>query len=205
MDQNVRVAISRLVPDTAHHLVGHSFTAKECWDNLKEFFCPNPSEDIDDLLQEFWGLTVEDDVDVDEFFQQLTNVRNRTSTLDASRRPPDSSMKKRILAHFQKCCDGFFISIIIPLKDPDVSLTKTLNTIRSSQETYRELQPHPVIVMAKIDKSSTNTYGSPSSPSSLGINESRSCAHCHKENHVRERCFLWLDTPDGTKWAAKNP
>ena len=113
-DQNVRVAISRLVPDTAHHLVGPSFSAKECWDNLKEFFCPNPSEDIDDLLQDFWGLTMEDDVDVDEFFQQLTDVRNRISTLDSTRRPPDSSMKKRILAHFQKFCDGFFISIIIP-------------------------------------------------------------------------------------------
>ena len=31
------------------------------------------------------------------------------------------------------------------------------------------------------------------------------CAHCKRKGHLRESCFLWLDTPDGSKWAAKNP
>ncbi|KHJ33598.1 hypothetical protein EV44_g3249 [Erysiphe necator] len=35
--------------------------------------------------------------------------------------------------------------------------------------------------------------------------KTKSCAYCKKRGHLRERCFLWLETPDGTKWAAKNP
>ncbi|KAI0999297.1 hypothetical protein K3495_g8899 [Podosphaera aphanis] len=33
----------------------------------------------------------------------------------------------------------------------------------------------------------------------------KTCAFCKHLNHTRETCFAWLDTPDGTKWAAKNP
>ena len=68
-DKNIRVAISQLVPDIAFHLVDSSYTSKECWDNFKGFYCPDSSVDIDDLLVDFWDLTVEDDVDVDEFVQ----------------------------------------------------------------------------------------------------------------------------------------
>lgn len=102
--QNQSVATPILVPDTAHHLVGSSFIAKEFWDKFRDFFCPYPSVDIDNLLQEYWGLTVGDDVEVDEFFQHLTNLRSRISTLDVTRRPPEFSGKS-ILAHFQKFCD----------------------------------------------------------------------------------------------------
>lgn len=49
-DQSIRIVLSRLVPDTVYHLVGSKFTSKECWDNLRNYYCPNPSGDIDDLL-----------------------------------------------------------------------------------------------------------------------------------------------------------
>ncbi|KAF5183159.1 hypothetical protein FRX31_027254, partial [Thalictrum thalictroides] len=41
-------------------------------------------------------------------------------------------------------------------------------------------------------------------PSSTPSNVKK-CAHCKRKGHLRESCFLWLDTPDGSKWAAKNP
>ncbi|KAI0991883.1 hypothetical protein K3495_g16304, partial [Podosphaera aphanis] len=33
----------------------------------------------------------------------------------------------------------------------------------------------------------------------------KKCAHCNRSGHIREACFHWIETPDGTKWAAKNP
>ncbi|RKF83496.1 hypothetical protein GcM3_012019 [Golovinomyces cichoracearum] len=118
--------------------------------------------------------------------------RDLIHTLYYTQRPPDFSKKKWIVYHFQKCCNGFFMSIIIPLKDPEVTLTKTLNTIRSSQANYRELQPTPVIALTKADKFSANisNHMSFSHPSSLAVNERRSCAFCHKENHKYNKYYL---------------
>ena len=197
-DQNVRIAMSRLVPDAASHVIGPNYTARECWINIKEFYCPNPSNDIDDLLQEFWGLTVEDEIEVDDFVQQLTTIRGKISILDSAQKPSESSMKKRILSHFQSCCNGFYLSIVIPLKDPAITFPSAVNSIRSSQITYRELHPSPMIALAGNQREEENS-------TSQNQKVPRICAYCNQKNHVRERCFLWIETPDGTKWAAKNP
>ena len=54
--------------------------------------------------------------------------------------------------------------------------------------------------MALVDSKKTSIP--PTSPSSSG---NKRCAHCKRRGHIRESCFLWLETPDGSKWAAKNP
>ena len=33
----------------------------------------------------------------------------------------------------------------------------------------------------------------------------RECWHCGSQTHIRTACPSWLNTPEGTKWAAKNP
>ena len=32
----------------------------------------------------------------------------------------------------------------------------------------------------------------------------RECWHCGSQTHIRTACHSWLNTPEGTKWAAKN-
>ena len=49
-DKIIRAAISQLVPDIVFHIVDASFTSKKCWDNQKQFYRPNSTEDVDDLL-----------------------------------------------------------------------------------------------------------------------------------------------------------
>ncbi|KAI0992659.1 hypothetical protein K3495_g15526, partial [Podosphaera aphanis] len=197
-DRNIRVAISQLVPDIAFHLVGPTYTAKQCWDNLKQFYRPNSEEDVDDLLQEFWGLVVEDDVDIDEFVQKLAEIRGRISLISNNSTPPDSSVKKRILSHFVKCCGGFYMSTVIPLRDSTITLQTAVSSLRTSQTVYRELHPIPLVALVSddqiTDQSSSHIPG-----------KERTCAYCNRRGHLRESCFLWLDTPDGSKWASKNP
>ncbi|KAI1005464.1 hypothetical protein K3495_g2750 [Podosphaera aphanis] len=126
-DRNIRVAISQLVPDIVFHLVGPSFTAKQCWDNLRDFYCPSSGEDVDDLL-------------------------------------------------FQSA----------------------IASIRASQTVYRDLHPTPMIAFLNNEKG-----GNPSSPPAAS--KKKTCAYCKRRGHLRESCFLWMDTPDGSKWASKNP
>ena len=106
VDMHISVAILQLVPEIVFHLVHSTYTSKECCDNLKEFYCPNPSGDLDDCLEEFWGIFIEDDHEVDEFFQKLSEVRNEINPLYANSRPIDFDIKKRLLSNFSKCCGG---------------------------------------------------------------------------------------------------
>lgn len=198
VDMHIRIAMSQLVPDIAFHLVHSTYTSKECWDNLREFYCPNPSGDLDDLLEEFWGVSIEDDDEVDEFVQKLSEIRNKISLLSANSRPTDSSMKKRLLSHFSRCCGGFYMSVSIPLRSPEVSFTAAVTSIRAAQSVYQELHPTSVVALLKNEEEN----GSTKSPDT---SEKKQCAYCKRSGHIREACFKWLNTPDGSKWAAKNP
>ena len=197
-DQNIRVAISQLVPDTVFHLVGSTFTAKECWDNLRQFYCPNQSETIDDLLQKYWGFDVDDDVDVDDFVQQLSDIRSKINIIDNKFMPTESSMKTRIISHFMTCCSGFFMSLVVPMRDQTVSFNSVVSSIRASQSVYRQLHPSPTIALVNQSRERDSTLN-------LAHKDKKKCAYCSKTNHVRDNCFLWLDTPEGSRWAAKNP
>ncbi|POS82163.1 hypothetical protein EPUL_006860, partial [Erysiphe pulchra] len=35
--------------------------------------------------------------------------------------------------------------------------------------------------------------------------KNKSCVYLKGTNHVRESCFKWTETPDGSKWTAMNP
>lgn len=141
------------MPDIVFHLVGSTFTAKECWENLREFYCPNPKEDLDDLLLEFWGLDVEDDIDVGDFVQKLSGIRSRIYVIDSKSQPSDSNIKKKVLSHFIKCCGGFYMSLVVPLKDPAITLQSAVTSIRSSQEVYRQLHTTSMVALANNNSS----------------------------------------------------
>lgn len=131
-DKNIRVALSQMVPDIAFHLVNSSFTSKLCWENLKQFYRPNSHEDVDELLQQFWGLIPEDNISVDDLVQQLSEIRGKIFLINSNAAPSDSSMKKRILSHFIKCCGGFYMSTVITLKDPTIPFLSAVASLRES-------------------------------------------------------------------------
>lgn len=85
-----------------------------------EFYCPDYKEDVDHLIQGFLGLTVEDDVDIDEFLQKLAEIRAKVSLVDSESAPSEKSMKKRVLSHFTKYCGWFSMSTIISLNGSPV-------------------------------------------------------------------------------------
>ncbi|KAI0992156.1 hypothetical protein K3495_g16030, partial [Podosphaera aphanis] len=76
-------------------------------------------------------------------------------------------------------------------------LQSAVTSIRATQVVYRELHLAPVVALVN------NIKNNSSSPNSSVRN--KKCAHCIRQGHLREECFLWIDTPDGSKWASKNP
>lgn len=194
-DRNIRVAISQLVPDIAFYLVDSTYTSKLCWESLRQLFCPSSAEDVDDLLQQFWGLSLEDDVDIDDFVQKLSEIRGKITLIDKNSTPPESSVKKRLLSHFIKCCSSFYMSTVVSLRDPSITFESAISSIRESQSVYRELNPPSIIALASEDK--YKSYKSPITSDKNG--KKKTCAHCRRRGHIRESCFLWLETADGSR------
>ncbi|KAI0993753.1 hypothetical protein K3495_g14431 [Podosphaera aphanis] len=98
----------------------------------------------------------------------------------SQQRPSQTAKKNRLLTHFDECCDRKYSGTVTVLRlDSFLSFEAAVNALRSTQVGLAQEK----------------------------INDHRSitCAHSKRKGHVRESCFSWIDTPDGTKWAAKNP
>ncbi|KHJ35971.1 hypothetical protein EV44_g3455 [Erysiphe necator] len=169
-DRNIRVALSQLTPDTAFNLVNSSFTSKIYWENLKQFNRPNSNEDVDDLLQQFWGLIPEDEINIDEFVRQMSEIRGKIFLINNNTAPSKCSMKKRLLGHFIKCYNGFYMSTVISLRDPTITFQVAVSLIRASQEVYKELHPPSIVVLVDINRNNDN-LSSPAAQSKSAVEE----------------------------------
>ncbi|KAI0998594.1 hypothetical protein K3495_g9602 [Podosphaera aphanis] len=126
--------------------------------------------------------------EVDEYSYELTKLQTKIASLDATQRPSDLAKKNRLLSHFDSYRDGHHSGAVTVLRlDRSISFEKAVETIRSTQTSYLRTE-------------TTNFAGNVTA-------DERTCAYCHshRKKHTRETCSLWLETPDGTKWAAKNP
>lgn len=133
-------------------------------------------EDVDELLQQFWGLIPEQNISVDDLVQQLSEIWDKIFLINNNETPSESSMKNQILSHFFKCCGSFYMSTVITLKDPNVPFLSAVASLHESQAVYQDLYPSGLVNM--ID----------SSPKSAS-NRVKYCAHCKRRGHTRETLF----------------
>ncbi|RKF65294.1 hypothetical protein OnM2_010023, partial [Erysiphe neolycopersici] len=138
---------------------------------------------------------MDEGTDIDKFAQELIKLQSRISSVDKSHRPSDMIMKSRLLNHFDNYKDGYFSGAVTVLRnDQSMSFFQTIDSLRTTQTSYKRQHPNHMIslVTSKECQEPSNS-------------NKKNCAHCKKSGHIREACFLCIETPDGTKWAVKNP
>ncbi|KAI0992523.1 hypothetical protein K3495_g15662, partial [Podosphaera aphanis] len=195
-DGNIKAAFFQLVPEEAYYLIEDKNTSKEMWDSLQEYFRPQCHASVDSLLEDFWSFSMEEGTDIDKFSQELIKRQSKIAAVDRSLRPTDMIMKSRLLNHFDNYRDGYYSGAVTVLRnDLSASFSYTVDSLRNTQSNYIRQHPNQVISLA----TGNGGKGSSQTP------KKKTCAYCHWSGHVREACFKWLDTPDGSKWAAKNP
>lgn len=129
----------------------------------------------------------------------------RIASVDPSLQPRDD-ITKGYLDFFDTCCGGYFAGSVTTLRNnTDCSFAGAVQSLRLTQANYVGHKPLPSVSLV----SSNRGPGAPPADNSLNISvnphKGKTCGHCGWINHVCETCFLWLKTPDGSKWAAKNP
>ncbi|KAI1004980.1 hypothetical protein K3495_g3240 [Podosphaera aphanis] len=196
-DGNIKVAIAQLVPEELFYLIHGKPTSKDMWDALVQHYRPMTQDSIASLLQDFWGFTVDSIPDVDKFAEELIVRQTKISSIDFNQRLGDQLMKSRLLGHLDRCCDGYFSGTVTVLRnDNSISFSGAVSLLRATQASYENQFSNGAVSLVR------ENINNPQSPSPR---EQRICAFCNRKNHTRETCFLWIDTPDGSKWAAKNP
>ncbi|KAI0998364.1 hypothetical protein K3495_g9830 [Podosphaera aphanis] len=176
-DNHIMTAILQLVPEKIYYLLEAKTTSKEMWDTLRTYYHPRNEATLNSLLEEFWTLSMDEGTDVDKLANKLTERQSRIAALDNSQRTSDSIKKNRLLGHFDKHYNGYYF-----------------NHLRTTQSGYKQSHPVLFVALSKGDESKK--------PSS---SKKKSCSYCKRRSHTRNSCFLCLDTPDGSNWAAKNP
>lgn len=137
-DNNIRSAITQLVPDDVYHIVENLSSAFEMWNAIKMYYQPNVDCAIETMMEDFYGFTIDEDVDVDELANELTRRQTQIASINPSRMPPDSSKRSRLLKHFEKIGNGVYGGSVSYLKtNPSVTFLQAVNLIRDSQENYR--------------------------------------------------------------------
>ena len=63
----------------------------------------------------------------------------------------------------------------------------------------------PKIIPSRQGRGGFGRQAGNSRPYGKPTGGSRECWHCGSQSHIRTACPTWLNTPEGTKWAAKNP
>lgn len=63
-DKKIQVTLSQLVHDAVFNSVNRNYTFRECWKNSLGFYFPESTGALDDLIQNFWGFTLENDIDI---------------------------------------------------------------------------------------------------------------------------------------------
>ncbi|KAI1005435.1 hypothetical protein K3495_g2784 [Podosphaera aphanis] len=197
-DGNIKVALVQLVPEETFYLIHGKSTSKEMWDALLEYYRPMCRDTVASLLQDFWGFTMNDGVDVDKFAEELIQRQTKIASIDSTQRPSDSIMKSRLLNHFDRTNDGYFCGTITVLRnDPSISFSGAVNSLRATQQNYDSRRLNPITSLMNDEDMGLVTKSSD--------HKGKLCNFCNRTNHTRETCFAWLDTPDGSKWASRNP
>lgn len=192
-DNNIKAAILQLVPDEVYHIIESYPTSRDMWIGIKTYFQPQSSAAVDALLEDFWGFSMSEGTDVDEYANGLTRLQSQIASLDASKRPSSLTKKNRLLKHFETEANGFYGGTVSFLKlNHTVNFAETVNVMRESQRNYLKQNEMAIANLAKVGNNSPDE-------------NKKSCAYCGRKNHIRDSCFEWLDTVEGSKWAAKNP
>ncbi|KAI0997008.1 Retrovirus-related Pol polyprotein from transposon TNT 1-94 [Podosphaera aphanis] len=193
-DNNVRAALLQLVPEEVYFIIESKNTARQMWLTLKAYYQPQSDGVVDTLLEEFWSFSMSEEADVDEYANELTQRQSQIASLDPSKRPSDTTKKSRLLRYFESTSNGYYGGVVACLKlNSSTTFSQSVNILREAQSGLN--RQHEAATVAHVKDSDR---GEPYRPK-------RTCAFCRGTNHVRESCFDWIETPDGTRWASKNP
>ena len=175
-------------------------------DSIQTFFKPRCEDTVVTLLKDFWRFEMPDGTTVDKFAEKLVGRQMQIACVDPSLQPRDDIMKGYLLDFVDTCCGGYFAGSVTTLRNnTDCSFAGAVQSFRSTQANYVGHNPLPSVSLVYGNRGPGAPPADNSSNISVNPHKGKTCGHCGRINHIRETCFLWLKTPDGSKWAAKNP
>jgi gag-polypeptide of LTR copia-type len=223
-DARAMALIAVMVNSDQLGFIATATTAYEQWGNLKRIYEPTGLAQLAALLAAFHGYTLRPGVQVDKVAADLTTIQSDIRLINASEAPTDNAKTVTLTELFLRAnaryettvlmlrsqSDITFEQATLMLKQAEERIQSASGTTRATEIALFAQDQHVKAGKALFTKkvtgraySSRNT--SAGKPRGKPTGSSKECWHCGSQNHIRTACPEWLGTPEGTKWAAKNP
>ena len=211
--------------------VATATTAYEQWQLLKSIYEPTGPAQLAALLAAFHGYALRPGVQVDKVASDLTTIQSDIRLIEPTEAPTDNA-KLVTLTELLLRSNNRYESTILMIRSIDqIGYGQAVLMLKQAEERIQGPSASRTIETAMstrdralfaLDKPKFKPSGRGRDPGHRGgfgrhagagdsrakgkpTGGNRECWHCGSQTHIRTACPSWLNTSEGTKWAAKNP
>jgi hypothetical protein len=204
-------------------------TAYQQWSLLKAIYEPTGPAQLAALLAAFHSYSLRPSVPVDKVASDLTTIQADIRLIEPTEAPTDKAKLVTLTELLIRSNDRYEGTVLMIRNVKDMAYGQAVVMLKQAEERIQSGgSPHtetayqardralmasnkpfrpamPKIISSQRGRGGFGRHAGDSRPRGKPTGGSRECWHCGSQNHIRTACPTWLNTPEGTKWAAKNP
>jgi hypothetical protein len=198
-------------------------TAYEQWSLLKDVYEPTGPAQLAALLAAFHSYSIRPSVPVDKVASDLSTIQADIRLIEPTEAPTDNAKLVTLTELLLRSNNRYEGTVLMIRNVKDMTYGQAVVMLKQAEERIqsgssrtetayhardRALVAHEMPKM-KASRRGRGGFGSRRAGDNRSHGKptggSRECWHCGSQGYIRTACPTWLNTPEGTKWAAKNP
>jgi hypothetical protein len=214
--------------------VATATTAYEQWQLLKSIYEPTGPAQLAALLAAFHGYALRPGVQVDKVASDLTTIQADIRLIELAEAPTDNAKLVTLTELLLRSNNRYESTILMIRSIDNIGYGQAVLMLKQAEERIQATSGAgrtTEIAMSTRERAlfaldkpkfkpsgrgrDAGLRGGFGRRAGAGAGDSRAkgrptggnreCWHCGSQTHIRTACPSWLNTPEGTKWAAKNP
>jgi gag-polypeptide of LTR copia-type len=198
-------------------------TAYQQWQALRDVYEPTGPAQLAALLSAFHSYSPRG-VQVDKAASELSTIQADIRLIEPKEAPTDKAKLVTLTELLLRSNIQYESTVLMIRNTKDIKYGQAVLMLKQAEERIqatsgersyttelahnareRPLSEKPRAKLAGRGRGSFGRRAGDNRPRGRPTGGNRECWHCGSQSHIRTACPAWLSTPEGTKWAAKNP
>lgn len=206
--------------------IANTKLAFEQWWALKQVYEPIGTAQLAALLAAFHGYSQRPGHRVDKVASDLTTLQSDIRVINAGEAPTDTAKLITLTEMLLKSNPRYESTVLVLRQKVGITFEEAVLMLKQAEERILGTDNAAgAIETSLFTRGTSNDWGRNSAlrklfpkskdrpksnprnwkPRGNPTRGNKECWHCGSQTHIRTSCPDWLRTPEGTKWAAKNP
>jgi hypothetical protein len=210
-DDQAKMWIGTQVGAEQWSFIATAKTAYGQWGALKRVYEPMGNAQLGSLLAAFHGYNLRPGQKVEKVASDLTTMQTDIRMINPSEAPTESAKLIRLTEMLLKSNFRYENTVLMLRSRDYVTFEEAVLQLKQAEERIATSDEAAALMnVALVAHGTSNPFGENSKkdagkPRGKPTGGDRECWHYGSQDHIRTSCSNWLETPEGTKWAAKNP